>query len=235
MTIESNKSRKETYMELNIENRNVYVISDIHNDYDSFEKMLQLIQFTADDLLIVTGDIFDRGPKPVETYFELLKYENIIALKGNHDVWLKNEIMDKISGEKTGRYLSYNSFELLQKRLTEIDLLNLAKWIDDLPYYINLCLDGTEYQISHAQTFPTPGRILDKYKILMGDGYYEVFLAGRMELKDKISVVGHTPTDNYKIWISETGKTIRIDCGCGYNEGRLGAIRLNDMQEFYVE
>lgn len=53
-----------------------------------------------------------------------------------------------------------------------------------------------------------------------------------------ISVVGHTATDNRRIWVSPSGRTIRIDCGAGYKcygkEGILGAIRLNDMKEFYI-
>ena len=50
-----------------------------------------------------------------------------------------------------------------------------------------------------------------------------------------ISVVGHTVTEDRKIWVSPSGRTIRIDCGGGYQkDGNLGAIRLNDMEEFYV-
>ena len=48
----------------------------------------------------------------------------------------------------------------------------------------------------------------------------------------------HTVTDNRRIWVSPSGRTIRIDCGAGYKcygkEGTLGAIRLNDMKGFYI-
>lgn len=59
------------------DNRNVYVVSDIHNYADGFKRLLKKIQFNENDLLIIDGDIFDRGDKPVELYFEILKYPNI--------------------------------------------------------------------------------------------------------------------------------------------------------------
>lgn len=41
--------------------RKIYVVSDIHNDFDSFVKGIDELQIGKDDLLIVLGDIFDRG------------------------------------------------------------------------------------------------------------------------------------------------------------------------------
>ena len=69
----------------------------------------------------------------------------------------------------------------------------------------------------------------------MGDGHYEGVIRGMEEYNEFISVVGHTATEDRKIWVSPSGRTIRIDCGGGYQkDGNLGAIRLNDMEEFYV-
>ena len=100
-------------MDLNISNRNVYVISDIHNDADGFIELLELIEFSKKDLLIIDGDIFDRGNKPVELYFEILKHPNIQVVQGNHDVWLSREILEKYENEEVGEYISYNSLEIL--------------------------------------------------------------------------------------------------------------------------
>lgn len=225
-------------MDLSITNKRVYVISDIHNDADGFKELLRQIGFTSEDILIINGDVFDRGEKPVELYFEILKYPNIYIIQGNHDVWVAREILEKYAGEKVGQYLSYNTVSILEQRLTPVDMINLANWIKEKPYYINLTLDGKKYQIAHAQTYPTPERLWDKSKIYMGDDHYEDFIRGLEEQDGFISVVGHTATEDKKIWVSESGKTIRIDCGAGYQcyncTGNLGAIRLNDMVEFYV-
>lgn len=225
-------------MELIVKNKKVYVVSDIHNDADKFKELLKNIEFSTEDILIINGDIFDRGDKPVELYFEILKYPNIYVIQGNHDVWVKKEIREKYAGQKVGEFLTYNSVELMAERMTPIDLLDLADWIDDKPYYIELMLDGQYFQIAHAQTYPTPKRIFDVKKFYMGDFHHEDFLRGEEEFINGISVVGHTPTINGKIWKSKSGRTIRIDCGNGYNcygcNGALGIIRLNDMREYYV-
>ena len=225
-------------MDLSVRNKRVYVVSDIHNDADGFKELLRRIGFTSEDILIINGDVFDRGEKPVELYFEILKYPNIYMIQGNHDVWVAREIFGKYAGEKVGQYISYNTVSILEQRLTPVDMINLANWIKEKPYYINLTLDGKKYQIAHAQTYLTPERLWDKSKIYMGDDHYEDFIRGLEEHDEFISVVGHTATEDKRIWVSESGKTIRIDCGAGYQcyncSGNLGAIRLNDMEEFYV-
>ena len=225
-------------MDLSVSNKRVYVVSDIHNDADGFKELLRQIGFTSEDILIINGDVFDRGEKPVELYFEILKYPNIYMIQGNHDVWVAREILGKYAGEKVGQYISYNTVSILEQRLTPVDMINLANWIKEKPYYINLTLDGKKYQIAHAQTYLTPERLWDKSKIYMGDDQYESFIRGLEEHDEFISVVGHTATEDKRIWVSESGKTIRIDCGAGYQcyncSGNLGAIRLNDMEEFYV-
>ena len=147
------------------DNRNVYVVSDIHNYADGFKRLLKKIQFNENDLLIIDGDIFDRGDKPVELYFEILKYPNIQVIQGNHDVWVARQIIEQFGHRKTGEYISYNTVAIMEKRLTPVDMLRLAEWIQEKPYYINLTINGRKYQIAHAQTFLTPERMLDKRKI----------------------------------------------------------------------
>ena len=48
-------------MNLKVVNKKVYVVSDIHNDADRFKLLLEKIDFAEDDILILAGDIFDRG------------------------------------------------------------------------------------------------------------------------------------------------------------------------------
>ena len=156
------------------DNRNVYVVSDIHNYADGFKRLLKKIQFNENDLLIIDGDIFDRGDTPVELYFEILRYHNIQVIQGNHDVWVARQIIEQFGHRKTGEYISYNTVAIMEKRLTPVDMLRLAEWIQEKPYYINLTINGRKYQIAHAQTFLTPERMLDKRKIYMGDWHYEI-------------------------------------------------------------
>ena len=58
-----------------------------------------------------------------------------------------------------GEYISYNTLSIMERRMTAVDLLNLARGIKEKPYYINLDLEGRKYQIAHAQTYLIPERI----------------------------------------------------------------------------
>ena len=99
------------------DNRNVYVVSDIHNYADGFKRLLKKIRFNENDLLIIDGDIFDRGDKPVELYFEILKYPNIQVIQGNHDVWVARQIIEQFGHRKSGEYISYNDLKYIKKQL----------------------------------------------------------------------------------------------------------------------
>lgn len=72
-------------------------MSDIHNNNESFCKMLELINFAKNDQLFILGDIFDRSdynPNPVDLYFNICSLgRRCIVLKGNHDSWLASYIL----------------------------------------------------------------------------------------------------------------------------------------------
>lgn len=44
----------------------IYVMSDIHGEYEKYIKMLELINFSDEDELYILGDIVDRGKEPVK-------------------------------------------------------------------------------------------------------------------------------------------------------------------------
>lgn len=62
-------------------------MSDIHGCYDELMKMLDKINFSSEDNLIIAGDYIDRGIQS----FEMLEWishalDNVILVKGNHDI-----------------------------------------------------------------------------------------------------------------------------------------------------
>ena len=81
-----------------------FAISDIHGFYDEMTLALTNAGFELDNpehILIVCGDIFDRGKKPLEVYSFLrsLPKERRILIKGNHeallnDLWLRGHEED---------------------------------------------------------------------------------------------------------------------------------------------
>ena len=118
-----------------------YVIGDIHNEARKLKSILKQINLSYEDELIVLGDVFDRGgmnPEPVETYFALSGVKGKCTwICVNHDKWLADYIEQFYSKsiwrkKKIGPY-SYNTFELLKERLTDVDIQNIADLIHKLP------------------------------------------------------------------------------------------------------
>lgn len=222
----------------------VYVISDIHNDYDGFNKLLNKINFYSNSNVVVyiLGDIFDRGSKPLELIRLIQEYPNRFSvIKGNHDVWLARQIEHELCG-KSSEYISYNTYELLKDAMTREELLNLAKWILALPSQIEVLVNGKRCLLAHAKCFPSFSE--DEELYYLNEPEYSYFRSG-IEGYDLV-VNGHTPTDLLKFYfgIKQNNKeklTVLfnskrncafIDTGNGfineYDKYRLSALCLND-------
>jgi serine/threonine protein phosphatase 1 len=74
------------------EDRRVIVVGDIHGDYDKFMRLLDKLEYDKDaDLLILLGDIIDRGPDSYKTLKFVLE-NDIPCLRGNHeDMWVTGQ------------------------------------------------------------------------------------------------------------------------------------------------
>lgn len=64
----------------------IYIMSDIHGCYNEFRSMLEKINFSDTDQLIMAGDYIDRGQQS----YEMLKWmeqcpSNVLLLRGNHE------------------------------------------------------------------------------------------------------------------------------------------------------
>lgn len=213
--------------------------------------MLQTIDIRSRDHIYILGDLFDRcesRPDPVGVYFNVLGLgEKVSLIAGNHDIWL-SQYIDEFFGtpERKRKKLKphhYNTFSILHERLTEVDLLNLSSLIKKLPLQISVRISDKNYLMAHAQTCnPCENRELSYY--VMGDGNKDFFDQG---IDGYISICGHTDTSfmyNYNGWYSEDGvpsiwrntkgNLIMMDCGCGFESGRLACICIETGEEFYV-
>ncbi len=68
----------------------VFCVGDIHGCFDEFQELLNSVRFDpSQDLLLATGDIIGRGPKPLETLHFFMNYKDcIITVLGNHELSL---------------------------------------------------------------------------------------------------------------------------------------------------
>ena len=77
----------------------IYVLGDIHGNFDSLLKLYELIKKNQPKLVIFLGDIVDRGPLQVECLIfvlllKILEPKRYYILKGNHetDIIRKDQI-----------------------------------------------------------------------------------------------------------------------------------------------
>lgn len=66
----------------------IFVCSDLHSFFTPFKKELDKKGFEPNNpehLLVVCGDVFDRGPASREMYEYLNNLTNVILVKGNHE------------------------------------------------------------------------------------------------------------------------------------------------------
>ena len=79
------------------EGRRVLVISDIHGNLPFFKGVLSAARYTPDDVLVLLGDLVEKGPDSLATlrYIMDLAAENeVYCLRGNCDD-LVTEFMDQ--------------------------------------------------------------------------------------------------------------------------------------------
>ena len=229
-----------------------YVIPDVHNDNSRLNRILKKINFDKSaDHLYVLGDLFDRSgynPQPFGVYYTIRSLEDSCSVvRGNHDQWLAQYIYRYLDTPELKRNklppYSYNTFSLIKDRMSEIDLRELADWIEKLPLQLSRTINGENYLFAHAET-SDPNIKLEDDHYLMGEVGFQFLKKG---IAGYISVCGHNPTDSIRLWYGDEyrpkqqeiwcnpNETVyMLDCGCGFSNGRLSCMRLEDKKVFYV-
>ena len=72
----------------------IFAVSDIHSFFTPLKKALDENGFETNNpehLLVVCGDVFDRGPESKEVYEYLNNLTNVVLIKGNHE-----DLMEKV-------------------------------------------------------------------------------------------------------------------------------------------
>lgn len=232
-----------------------YVMSDLHGNYRSYKAMLEKINFSDVDMLYILGDILDRGPNPIKIILDLMERPNVEVIAGNHCVmamecfkFLMQEITeDSISNinedmvekllnwQQNGSISTTDEFHKCDKRTQR----EIIEFISEFELYDEVEVNGKTYIMVHAglENFK-PDKPMWEY-----DLDELVWKRQDYDMKyfdDKYIVTGHTPTmliDNNPNpgYIYQANNNIAIDCGCSFPGGRLGCLRLNDMEEYYVE
>lgn len=217
-----------------------YVISDIHGESSTFFKMLEKINFSTKDELYIIGDIMDRGEDALSIIEYIRKQNNIYYIKGNHEEMFMDFVRrnDPFPWINNGGLNTYNQIAKNGVRYMN----ELYDYINTLPFYMVvdkyiLVHAGLEVPIRHKSL--TIKDLIERYG--EDNCLWSKDLVGKeRKFKDYTIICGHTPTqvipnNKDKGNIFYTTGTIYIDCGCGFDDGHLGCLCLDTMEEFYVE
>ncbi len=125
--------------------KRILCIGDIHGNYKGLLQALERSNFDYEnDTLISLGDVVDGHSQSFEVVEELLKIKNLIAIKGNHDDWLNNFLINGFHGSmwEQGAKATKNSY---MKRYPNIPTImtnhfpdsHIKFFNEQLPYYID--------------------------------------------------------------------------------------------------
>ena len=236
----------------------IYVMSDIHGCYETYQAMLEAIQFAEDDTLYVLGDVLDRGPDGFKILLDMAARPNVAGILGNHELLAALALPALLRATRQGaeQPLSETEQEQIQEwiqtggrasilqflQLSMEEMETVCAYLPKLSAYEEIAVAGRQFLLVHAglEHF-SPDRPLEEYSP-------EEFLFCRPSLDssffpDKTLVFGHTPTrllyrqlgaPEQPDRIFYYGTMIGIDCGCAYPGGRLGCLCLDTMEELYV-
>lgn len=233
-------------------------MSDIHGRYEKFNKMLEKIHFSDNDTLYILGDIIDRGEDGIKILADVMEKENVILLMGNHEYMMLNTFLfnkDFPLWVRNGGFTTFENF-LTLSNMEQNDILD---YLYHLPLIIpSLNVNGKLFYLVHAFPILNLSSPLPKYLYHLNEKEIKKVLWSRSITEDEISfiskqyphhtfVFGHTITSHIKPEsVNSSGQAeilkinenfIDIDCGCAIqdeNIARLGCLRLDDMQKFYV-
>jgi serine/threonine protein phosphatase 1 len=214
--------------------------------------MLDLIDFNEYDEMWINGDICDRGKDSIPLLREIMAYDNMHLVFGNHDVWLARYCQELIDAKRDNNsldmtddmmnWLHYNGGYGTMDQFMDLefpDCYDIKLYLEDKLLYKRLVINGRKFLLVHAglpmdytpdqRISSIPEQILVWAHIGLDDN----------PLKDTTMIVGHSPTFLYgpefdgKIAHGAEDTLLHIDCGCVYGR-TLGCLRLDDMQEFYI-
>lgn len=236
--------------------KRIFVISDLHGQFVLLQLLLERIQFTDDDELFILGDIMDRGPNSIDIYYFVKAMPNIHMLKGNHEIMMRQSMKaalkyNDLDSERSNPYRLWrqngalgtvNSIrEYLQKDaipyseyfdLKQVFIKELIDFIDSLPSYFELYLNGKHYVLVHAGVDPEAESVEEVDEDLLAWIREYFYLS---ECDPNITYIfGHTPCcflnddKSFDIWYDpDYHNKIGIDGGLAVGDkGQLNCLCL---------
>lgn len=217
----------------------IIAVADIHGDDEKFRKALKSVSLKKTDILVLIGDLIDRGKKSKDVLDTVLllkenDFKNLIYIRGNHEQMLIDSIEDedkeyiwiKNGGDKTLKSFRANYASQIPK--IYIDLLKTS-----IPYY-----EYGDYIFVHAGlNFDLKEPLEDPYSLMwIRDMSMEKYR--KSEFSTKKIIHGHTPIERDKIIKDFNNSNImNLDNGIylkGDNYGKLTIVDLTNNKILFI-
>ena len=238
--------------------KRVLVTSDIHGHPGLLQRLLDAAGFTGDDLLVIVGDIGEKGPDSLGALREVMRLAgkgNTVALMGNVDLARADGIR-RLDGDSAGRFYEYLeeirswSHGIWDEMTSELGVFCsspeevlavkdrvLERFREELDFISGLptVLETQRYVFVHGGLRDRDIRAnasRDARELLK----YDDFMTGA-PVFDKYVVAGHWPVQLYSDktarcdpLINLKKRIIPIDGGCGIKEyGQLNMLVIPDI------
>ena len=182
-------------------------------------QLIEKIDLKDEDTLYVLGDILDRGPHPIKTVFKLMEMPNAICMVGNHEL------------------MALDCFKFLTKEITDESLNELDE--ETIDNYLCWQSNGCEPTLAEFRALDSQKRqdVIDFIREFLI--YEELTVEGKKFLLVHAGLGNYSPEKDIEEnpnpgRIFKSNNHIAIDCGCGIPGGRLAAIYLDTLEEYYV-
>ena len=149
----------------------IYIMSDIHGQYQRYMAMLEKIDLQKEDKLFILGDAIDRGPGSIEILSDIMERDNVELFLGNHEHMMltyleKSDTVSWFYGVNGGRQ-TYFSF-LEQDKKTQERIVDFL--LNDTLIKKDLFLGDKRYILSHTGVLTEEGDVYtrDHKNDLMG-------------------------------------------------------------------
>lgn len=230
-----------------------YLLSDIHGNLRRFESIMKQIDLHPDDILYVLGDVIDRYPDGIKILRRIMKMPNARMLIGNHEYMMLKAIghckdaaeekentnwREKRLWYRNGGIVTHKQLKYYRKDVRS----DIFGFIRQLPTNLEIEVNGIKYKLVHAspeENYMNYYGHAEDYKNSREFAIWDRWDEAKPIPEGYVMIFGHTPTcyfqntEPWSIWKSK--QAIGIDCGGGFEYGRLSCLRLEDMKEFYSE
>jgi serine/threonine protein phosphatase 1 len=114
------------------------VLGDVHGCNKALLQVLERSHFDFyNDTLISLGDICDGWPETPEVVDTLLKVRNLVAIRGNCDVWLHNYLKKQVAPDFWKKNMGRATIKAYQRSGKLKDPRHLALFNKQIPYHVD--------------------------------------------------------------------------------------------------